>query len=100
MLTLCSCNDTSCLCSSAFIRWCGLLVNAATLDLMADYSRYSGQHISSSLTLPLAVAPGRQLLTKIIQYVRPKCHALLLDTTINSPATVRLNIYQVRDRVF
>lgn len=81
--------------SSAFIRWCGLLINASTLELLADYSRYSGQHIAASLTLPLARTPGRQLPTKLAGYMRPKCHALLLDTGINAPATVRLNIYQV-----
>ena len=38
-------------CSSMWLRWCGLLINAASLELLADYTRYSGQHISSSLTL-------------------------------------------------
>jgi hypothetical protein len=33
------------------VRWCGLLVQTVSLELMADYSRYSGQHIASSLTL-------------------------------------------------
>jgi hypothetical protein len=34
------------------------------------------------------------LVAKVAAYLRPKCHALLLDATINSPTTVRLNIYQ------
>ena len=38
--------------------------------------------------------PGQQLVLKLAQYMRPKCHALLLDSGINSDATVRLNIYQ------
>jgi telomerase reverse transcriptase len=63
---------------------------------MADYSRYSGQHISTSLTLAQGRHPGKVLMTKVLQYMRPKCHALLLDTTINSPTTVRVNIYQAR----
>ena len=33
---------------------------------------------------------------RLCQYLRPKIHPLLLDATINSPQTVRLNIYQVR----
>lgn len=37
-----------------FMRWCGLLMACDTLELQADYSRYSGTHISTSLTLPLA----------------------------------------------
>jgi hypothetical protein len=31
--------------------------------------------------------------------MRPKMHGLLLDTSINSASTVRLNIYQVREVV-
>ncbi len=162
------------------MRWCGLLLACDTLELQADYSRYSGAHISASLTLPLArwaavlhkagcctlqgssaadSAPlhapsasqrpqhnlaaaaaqqqqqqqqhlpatawrawrelplnaacsqvthqtadvplpmarsmGKGLILKVAAYMRPKCHALLLDDSINSPTTVRLNIYQV-----
>lgn len=159
---------------SEFIKWCGLLINAATLEIQADYTRYSGQHIATSLTLPtgrntgtphcrcvlcdflqpefaadaflramsgsslprcqhclhlfacscsgalaseprrpvsrhictlsapnsgvvsaLCLHAGARLRTKLPIYLRPKCHALLLDTTINTPATVRLNVYQV-----
>ncbi len=32
---------------------------------------------------------------KLCAHVRPKCHPLLLDTSINSPATVRLNLFQI-----
>ena len=35
------------------------------------------------------------LAAKLRAYLRPKCHPLLLDGSINSPATVRLNVYQV-----
>lgn len=38
--------------------------------------------------------PGEMLLLKVMTYMRPKMHALLLDTTINSALTVRLNIFQ------
>lgn len=39
--------------------------------------------------------PGKALLGKLCAHVRPKCHPLLLDTSINSPATVRLNLFQI-----
>ena len=39
---------------------------------------------------------GSQLAQKLCAHLRPKCHPLLLDASINSPATVRLNLYQVR----
>ena len=32
-----------------------------SLELRADYSRYSGQHIAASLTLPLHHCPGKQV---------------------------------------
>ena len=51
--------------------------------------------MGTSLTVPLTNKPGQQLVLKIAQYMRPKCHALLLDSGINSETTVRLNIYQV-----
>lgn len=57
--------------------------------------RYSGQHIATSLTLSSTERPGCMLLNKVLSYMRPKMHALLLDSTINSPLTIRLNIYQV-----
>ncbi len=30
-----------------FMRWCGLLLACDTLEVQADYSRYSGTHIST-----------------------------------------------------
>ncbi|GIL90287.1 hypothetical protein Vretifemale_17931 [Volvox reticuliferus] len=77
-----------------YVRWCGLLFNVATLEVQADYSRYCGVHIRTTMSVPVDAHPGRQLSAKVCQYLRPKAHALLLDTSINSPNTVRLNIYQ------
>ena len=39
--------------------------------------------------------PGQQLCQKLCHYLQPKCHPLILDVTISSSRTVRLNIYQV-----
>lgn len=36
-----------------------------------------------------------QLAARLCHYLRPKIHPLLLDASINSPQTVRLNLYQV-----
>ena len=49
------------------------------------------QHVCPAAVQP----PGQQLPSKLCHYLRPKCHPLLLDATINSSSTVRLNIYQV-----
>ncbi|GAX76318.1 hypothetical protein CEUSTIGMA_g3764.t1 [Chlamydomonas eustigma] len=79
---------------SHFIRWCGLLLNAETLEVQADYTRYCNTHVSTSLCVPLSHKPGQQLVLKLAQYMRPKCHALLLDNGINGSLVVRLNIFQ------
>lgn len=53
---------------SCWVRWCGLMLNTSSLELMADYTRYSGQHISTALTLNRGRAgerPGRLLLSKV-----------------------------------
>ena len=34
-------------------------------------------------------------MTKLCAYLRPKLHPVLLDAAINSPSTVRLNLYQM-----
>ena len=39
---------------SEWIKWCGLLVNVASLQIWADYTRYAGRPLSDALTLPLA----------------------------------------------
>jgi hypothetical protein len=39
---------------TAFVPWCGLLINSANLEIQADYTRYAGQDLRDSLTLPLA----------------------------------------------
>lgn len=38
--------------------------------------------------------PGQQLCQKLCHYLQPKCHPLILDVSISSSTTVRLNIYQ------
>ena len=34
-------------------------------------------------------------MAKLCAYLRPKLHPVLLDAAINSPFTVRLNLYQL-----
>ncbi|KAK9842467.1 hypothetical protein WJX81_001464 [Elliptochloris bilobata] len=82
-------------CGTEFVPWCGLLIAVRTLEVQADYGRYVGAPLAASLTLPPGMGGGRQLAAKLKAYLRPKCHAALLDPAVNSPATVRLNLYQV-----
>lgn len=79
---------------NTFIKWCGLLINTCNLELQGDYTRYAGEHLRMSLTVPVKRRAGLLLRQRISLFLLPKMHPLLLDSTINSPETVRLNIYQ------
>ncbi|KAK6140447.1 hypothetical protein DH2020_025808 [Rehmannia glutinosa] len=79
----------------SYLRWSGLLVNCSTLEIQADYTRYLSSHLRSTLTVSCLGKVGRQLKAKLRCYLRPKCHPIFYDSSINSPGVVRLNIYQV-----
>ncbi|KAI5064199.1 hypothetical protein GOP47_0020869 [Adiantum capillus-veneris] len=79
---------------ACFIRWSGLLVNCNTLEIQADYTRYCGFNIRSTLTVWRRNNEGIFLMTKLCQFMRPKCHPIFYDGNINCPATVFLNAYQ------
>lgn len=78
-----------------FIKWCGLLIDVRTLELRADYTRYSSAHMRTTVNMPVARKPGLALGSKICHYIRPKILAVLLDEEINSKLTVRLNVHQI-----
>ncbi|TPX70653.1 hypothetical protein SpCBS45565_g01623 [Spizellomyces sp. 'palustris'] len=103
--------------ASAAFPWCGLLIDTRTLNVKADYSRFDGTctfyalpvqiavestqpppspfiDISDTLTVETALRPGSALRHKLFQFLKPKCHAIFLDTNMNSTATVLLNIHQ------
>jgi len=77
-----------------FIKWCGLLVDIERLELRADYTRYVGDHIHSTLNASYLRNPGLSLGSKLCHYLHPKVVPLLLDQEINSALTIRINIYQ------
>ncbi|WVZ96855.1 hypothetical protein U9M48_042438 [Paspalum notatum var. saurae] len=77
----------------SFIPWSGLLINCETLEIQADYTRYLDVLISSTITVKMH-SSMKYLQSKLCHYMRPKCHPIFYDSTINSPGTVRLNIYQ------
>ncbi len=41
-----------------WVRWCGLLLCARSLEVMADYSRYAGCHVRTTMSVPLEARPG------------------------------------------
>lgn len=58
----CTCKRLTPHCSAATrgrCRWCGLLIDARTLEIQADYGRYAGSHVAQALTVPLTTRPGQ-----------------------------------------
>ena len=51
-------------------RRCGLLISARTLEVQADYGRYAGAHLASSMTMPPGMVGAPSALNN------PKHHAL------------------------
>ncbi|XP_072953030.1 telomerase reverse transcriptase isoform X4 [Typha angustifolia] len=78
----------------SFLPWSGLLLNCRTLEIQADYTRYCDITIRSTITVQTHARPAYYLRRKLCDYMRPKCHPLLYDSNINSPAIVGLNAYQ------
>ncbi|KAJ3150898.1 hypothetical protein HDU89_002895 [Geranomyces variabilis] len=66
----------------------GRIIQKVSCD--ADGSAY----ISDSLTVDFAKRPGFAFRHKVMQMLKPKCHAIFIDTELNSIAVVLLNIYQ------
>ncbi|XP_078435925.1 telomerase reverse transcriptase [Wolffia australiana] len=77
-----------------FLPWSGLLINCLSLEIQADYTRYMGIEVRSTLTVHAHSDVEERLGEKLCNYMRPKCHPLFYDSNVNSPATVRLNLYQ------
>ncbi|CAI5497298.1 unnamed protein product [Closterium sp. Naga37s-1] len=101
-----------------FMRWAGLLVNCSTLEVQADYTRcalplltappctpshaatalhlllYWGTDMATAVTVSFCDPPATAIPTKLRQFLRPKCSALLLDPAINSSPTLLVNAYQ------
>ncbi|XP_019701935.1 telomerase reverse transcriptase isoform X2 [Elaeis guineensis] len=78
----------------SFLPWSGLLLNCCSLEIQADYTRYFGTTINSTITVNARAKPMHHLKAKLCDHVRIKCHPILYDSNINSPAIVRLNAYQ------
>jgi ribosomal protein L37AE/L43A len=99
--------------SAATLLCCGLLCHAmlwpvpccAGADVHAPQDACRASSTSSTPTtltgsnpVLYAAVPCCTVLCRAVQvltYMRPKMHAVLLDATINSARTLRLNIYQV-----
>lgn len=79
-----------------FIPWCGYVFDANTLEVRGDYDRYvsSESRLRDTLSIVYGAGAMETFLSKASTCFRPKLHALLLDSNINSKRTVALNLYQ------
>ena len=56
--------------SSEWVKWCGLLINAASLEIRADYTRYAGRPLSDALALPLSQVAAHALLSDVLLHAK------------------------------
>ena len=84
-----------------YVAWCGLLIDSSNLELTADYTRYAGDFVREAVTTTGRFGAGKAvgnpfatLSRRLIYYLRPKCITILYDSSVNSPLTCRVNVYQ------
>ena len=78
----------------SFVPWCGLLLASRGLEVRADYFRLSVAGLMGSVNASVERAPGAQLRSKLLRWVRERLKPVLLDPAINARRTVALNLYQ------
>ena len=77
--------------TSPWMAWNGLLVNASTLCLKPDYSRYlQSPSLASHFALP-AASPGDALCRALIRFIQSRAHPLFLDERLNGVQGVGVN---------
>lgn len=77
------------------IKWAGLLIDTVRMEFYVDYSRYKQKHVGDMLTVSYDSKPGEKMHTKLKQSLQARCTPLLLDTDINRPVVVHINVYQM-----
>ena len=75
------------------LAWNGFLISIKTLEISADYSKYTNTHVENHVTVPSRHV-GEALLSLLNRSVVTRAHPLLLDGLLNSRFIVALNIYQ------
>lgn len=87
-------------CGCARVLWCGLSIAVQDMQLRVDYTRYTAPfRISDSVAACIRNTTGYaraySYFVLMRAYLRPKCHALILDGNMNTPHTVAANVYQI-----
>lgn len=77
-----------------YFPWCGLLIDMSNLSVRVDYSRYRENDLKYSLTVHKGRHPGRMFRHKMLQLAKARSHMIYMDTDLNGPHTVYVNVYQ------
>ncbi len=74
--------------------WCGLTLDTISFDITNDYSKLVGNYVGDTITPEVSSKPGNYLGDKLVDYIKPVCHPIFLDAFMNSPRTIKINVYQ------
>ncbi|KAJ2547507.1 Telomerase reverse transcriptase [Coemansia sp. RSA 1933] len=75
--------------------WCGMLVDARTLDVYADYARQAnGPGIEWTVSVGASRSPGFALRQRVLASVRVRVHKLYMDSAFNSREAVLVSLFQ------
>ena len=78
--------------NNQYIPWCGLLINTENLEISCNFERILDRPIINSLLIEYIQA-GKGLKRVIKTFMRMKCHAIVLDMSINMKQTVIKTLY-------
>ncbi|TAQ91363.1 hypothetical protein B7494_g281 [Chlorociboria aeruginascens] len=73
--------------------YCGSFIDTKTLDISKDRERKKNMAILDSLTVEFSQIPGKTFHKKVLDSFKIQAHAMFLDTSFNSLATVLSNVH-------
>lgn len=82
-------------CRSEDLSWCGFLIDDRTLALGPDNRRLLSERPLQHSFVTYSKSPGRSLRKCIKNFIRMKCHALILDARLNPADAVRKSVMSI-----
>lgn len=74
--------------------YCGMLIDIQSLEVTKDRQRLDGT-VSHSLTVEVNRTPGKTFQRRVLAAFKIQVHAMVVDTTLNSPSTVLSSFHQI-----
>ncbi|KAG0259500.1 hypothetical protein DFQ27_004036 [Actinomortierella ambigua] len=75
--------------------YCGMLIHTKTMEITVDYRRYHKIDLRDLVSVTRGPNPIRSIAIKMRLSMQHICQVVFSDTSLNSPATVLLNVYQM-----